>query len=201
MMFTCFSSIFPVSSRSRRILTPSLPCRSLVTDSSTRLRNRLPTISNSTWTFEDPKDTNEAACPAGVGLSADASIARYSLIHTIFEAFLEPRARPVARSSSSDSCMAIPVTGIGSNPCEGPRKSRERKGLPDRTSAILVCLDSVAFNAARTTRAAPSLKRSLAAASISYVWQEFSHLQFHQQVMLRTVLRMWILNLSKLIRK
>ena|SRR5271170_1406442 len=112
---TCFSSIFPVSKSSRKIRTPLLPCRSRVTASSTRLRNLLLTMPNSTCTLDDPNDVNEAARPARVGLSADDNRPRYSLISEKFEgSFGGDRTRPSARLESSDSCAAMLATEVGS---------------------------------------------------------------------------------------
>lgn len=116
---TCLSSIFPVSISNRRILTPSLPCFSLVTDSNTYLRKRRPIISNSTWTFDDVNETKEAAFPAGVGLSPQESIPRYSFMHVVLEGLFSARISPRARFSSPESCIMILGRDTGTESRQG----------------------------------------------------------------------------------
>lgn len=84
--------------------------------------------------------------------------------------------------SSSERCIATLATEVESVVYEvgllvvksnGLRGKREEAYGPERTSATDFCLDSVAFSAARMTSAAPSLNRSRAADSMSYITQNY----------------------------
>lgn len=75
-------------------------------------------ISNSTCTLPvplPPTDTKEAARPAGVGLSAQARIARNSLRRVWMEGVFDDEiAMPGRRSALSGSCIDILATDTGS---------------------------------------------------------------------------------------